>query len=146
MKLNKMWRSLLEDWPIKVFSLLMAISVFVVVNYATLDSRTVEIPLHVTMPDGYEATSTIPESVSLLIRADERYIGMIDPTAIKAIADFSVVSEDGVTGVPVLLEAHTSYVDIEVSFSTDPDIVRVFFQKKGQSDSVGEEVNAGGTN
>lgn len=145
MKPNKLWRSLLEDWPIKVFSLLLAIAVYVVVNYATLDSRRVEIPLHVTMPVGYEATSTIPESVTLMIRADERYIGMIDPTAIRAVADFSIVSEDGVTSVPVLLEASASYIEIEVSFSTDPEIVRIFFQKIEQSDRVGEEENAGGT-
>lgn len=144
MKPNKLWRSLLGDWPIKVFSLLLAVSVYVVVNYATLDSRRVEIPLYVTMPVGYEATSTIPESVSLHIRADERYIGMIDPTAIRATADFTVVSEDGVASVPILLEASASYVDIEVSFTTDPDIVRVFFQKAEQSDSVVEEENAGG--
>lgn len=145
MKPNKLLRTLLEDWPIKVFSLLLAISIFLVVNYATLDSRIVEIPLQVIVPQGYEATSNIPESVTLHIKTDERYIGMIDPSAIQAIADFSRVSESGVSSVPVLLVAESSFVDIEVSFTTDPDIVRVFFQKSGQSDTVVENGQSGGT-
>ena len=144
MRPSKLWRTILENWPIKVFSFLLAVSVFIVINYVTLNTRIAEIPLQVRIPEGYEATSNILESVTLRIQADERYIGMIDPTAIEAIADFSSVSEDGVASVPVLLKADPSYMDVEVAFTTTPDIVRVFFQKTEQSSSVGEQENVGG--
>ncbi|HLW22320.1 MAG TPA: hypothetical protein VKZ39_03975 [Sphaerochaetaceae bacterium] len=144
MKLSSMWRSLLENWPIKVISLLLAISVYLVISYATLDTRRVEVPLHVVVPVGYEATSTIPDSVTLVIRTDERYIGMIDPTAVTAIADFSAVSQDGVATVPVLLEADSSFVDIEVSFTSEPELVKIFFRRLDRPKQAEEQDLSGG--
>ena len=69
---------------------------------------------------------------------------MIDPTEVQAVADFSEVSGSGVAGVPILIQAEKSFVDIEVSFTTDPDILRVFFQKTSQSDSLDEAKDTGG--
>ena len=144
MKPNKLWRSLLEEWPVKVFSFLLALVLYFLINYGMMDSKLVEIPLQVILPPGYEATSTIPSSVALRIRTDQRYIGMIDPTEVQAVADFSEVSGGGVAGVPILSQAEKSFVDIEVSFTTDPDILRVFFQKTSQSDSLDEAKDTGG--
>ncbi len=139
MKLSSMWRSLLENWPIKVISLLLAMSVYLVISYATLNTRRVEIPLQVVIPAGYEATSTVTESVTLIIRTDERYIGMIDPTAVTAIADFSAITQEGVATVPVLLKTDPSFVEIEVSFTSNPEQVKVFFQKSEYPDSVARD-------
>ena len=129
MKLNKIMRSLLFNWPVKVFSLLLAVGIFMVVNYATLDTRRVEIPLEVIIPSGYEASSNVPTSVTLHIRADERYIGMVDSSAIKATADFSKIDGEGAFSAPVLLGAQKSYMNIEVAFSTDPETVRIYLVK-----------------
>ena len=79
MKPNNLWRAIIFNWPVKVFSLVLAIGIYLVVNYATLDQRKVDIPLQVVLPGGYEATSTILDSVTLVIRTDARHIGMIDP-------------------------------------------------------------------
>ena len=145
MKLNNLWRALLEYWPIKVFSLLLAISVFLVINYATLDTRTVEIPLQVRYPSGYEATSTVVESVQLRIRADERYISMINPGAITAVADFSHVSSEGVSSTVVQLIADTSLFAVEVSISAEPETIRVFFRRNGRSETEADQQLLGGT-
>ena len=144
MKLSSMWRSLLENWPIKVISLLLAISVYLVISYATLDTRRVEIPLQMVVPAGYEATSTVLESVTLIIRTDERYIGMIDPTAVTALADFSAVMQEGVATAPILLKADPSFVDIAVSFTTDPEQVRVFFRKSALPEATAGHESSGG--
>lgn len=129
MKTNKIMRSLLFNWPVKIFSLLLAVGIYMVVNYATLDTRRVEIPLQVIMPSGYEASSNVPESVTLHIRADERYIGMVDSSAINATADFSKVADEGAFSAPILLDTQKSYMDIDVSFSTKPETVRLYLVK-----------------
>lgn len=129
MKPNKLMRSLLFNWPIKVFSLLLAIGIYMVVNYATLDTRRVEIPLQIITPTGYEVSSNVPQFVTLQIQADERYIGMVDSSAINAIADFSKVGGEGVFSAPILLDAQKSYMDIEVAFSTNPETVRLYLVK-----------------
>ena len=144
MKPNKLWRTMLFNLPVKVFSLLLAISIYLVVNYATLDQRTVEIPLHVILPEGFVATSTVPESVTLKIKADERYIGMVDSTAIKATVDYSMVDTEGVSSAPVVLAAQSSYFDIEISFSTDPETIRIYFQKSEKPAKVEANQELGG--
>ncbi len=144
MKPNKLWHTMLFNWPVKVFSLLLAISIYLVVNYATLDQRTVEIPLHVILPDAFVATSTVPESVTLKIKADERYIGMVDSSAIKATVDYSMVDTEGVSSAPVVLMAQPSYFDIEVSFSTDPETIRIYFQKSEMPAPVEANQELGG--
>jgi len=144
MKPNKLWRTMLFNWPVKVFSLLLAISIYLVVNYATLDQRSVEIPLHVVLPNTYVATSTVPDSVTLKIKADERYIGMVDTTAIKATVDYSMVDTEGVSSAPVVLAAEPSYFDIEISFSTDPETIRIYFQKSEMPVQVEENQELGG--
>ena len=50
MKLNDVWRAIMFNWPVKVFSLVLAIGLYLVVNYATMDQRKVEIPLQVLLP------------------------------------------------------------------------------------------------
>jgi YbbR domain-containing protein len=144
MKLNNLWRTILEDWPIKVISLLLATSLYLVINYATLDNRRVEIPLQVKIPVGYEATSTIPDSVMLHIKAEERFIGMINSSAITAVADFSTITSEGVATVPILIHAEASFIDIQVSLSTDPETIKVFFRKTERLQEDSENQISGG--
>lgn len=141
MKPNKIMRTLLFNWPIKVFSLLLAIGIYIVINYALLDTRVVEIPLQVVMPVAYEASSNVPTSVTLSMRADERYITMIDAAAVRAVADFSHVRAEGAFSAPIVLHAQKSFVDMEVAFSTDPETIRIYFVK---SDVVPETKDLGG--
>lgn len=137
MKLNDIWRAIMFNWPIKVFSLVLAIGLYLVVNYTTMDQRKVEIPLQVVLPSGLEATSTVPDAITLIIKSDSRYIAMIDPWEITAIADFSSVDSEGVASVPVLLDADPSYMAIEVSFATDPEVIRVYFAHTEASEDGG---------
>lgn len=129
MKLNDVWRAIMFNWPVKVFSLVLAIGLYLVVNYATMDQRKVEIPLQVLLPAAFEATSTVPDSVTLVIKADARHIGMIDPSRISAVADFSAVDSEGAVSVPVLLVAERSYIALEVSLATDPETIRVYLSQ-----------------
>lgn len=145
MKLNDLWRAIIFNWPVKVFSLLLAIGIYLIVNYATLDQRKVEIPLQVINPKGFSASSTVPESVILTIKTDGRYIAMVDPSAITATADFSTVDAEGVFSVPVLLSAQPSIFNIEVSFVTDPQIVKVFFSPVAEDREAEAEPAPGGT-
>jgi len=69
---------------------------------------------------------------------------MIDPTAVTAIADFSAVSQDGVATVPVLLEADSSFVDIEVSFTSEPELVKIFFRRLDRPKQAEEQDLSGG--
>ncbi|HHU88443.1 MAG: hypothetical protein ACOXZ2_01960 [Sphaerochaetaceae bacterium] len=126
MNLNKVIRSIFRDWPIKIISLLLAVGIYLVVNYVVLDTRYVEIPLEVIIPPGYEVMSKVPTSVTLKIVGDERYIQLVDPSAINAKADFTFATKGGTLSVPVLLEAQESYIDLNFTLSTAPEIIRLY--------------------
>ncbi len=51
--------------------------------------------------------------------------------AIQAVADFSDVSADGVREAPVELVYDNSLFDIEFSISSDPSVIKVYWEAKG---------------
>jgi hypothetical protein len=127
MKLNNLWRTLMNNWIVKVFSLLLAIGVYLVINYATLDQRKVDIPLEVIMPIKYQAVSTVPKTISLIIKTDSRYSSIIDPWTVKAKADFSNVDSEGVKSTAVILSTEGPYASTKVYFSSQPEVIRIYF-------------------
>ena len=140
MKSNKMIQNLLENWPTKVFSLLVAIGLYLVVSLFLVGSKKVEIPLEIIHPTGYEAVSTLDESVELIIRADQRYVSLINSSAIQAVADFSFVDSEGVASTRVQLMYKEELFNIDFSLSTNPEIIKVFYQEKDREDSPTDEV------
>ncbi len=140
MKSNKMIQNLLENWPTKVFSLLVAIGLYLVVSLFLVGSKKVEIPLEIIHPIGYEAVSTLDESVELIIRADQRYVSLINSSAIQAVADFSFVDSEGVASTRVQLMYKEELFNIDFSLSTNPEIIKVFYQEKDREDSPVDEV------
>jgi hypothetical protein len=145
MKRNKILQSVIFNWPVKILSLVFAISLFLVVRYTTVDQRHIEIPLEVTYPKGYLAASTIPRTVELIISGDERVIHLIDPSAVEASVDFSFVDAQGVSGSPVLLNYGDFHLYGDISFTTEPGILKVFFKAVDASDTDGDPAeNLGG--
>jgi len=93
-------------WFPKICSFLIAVFIFYGVEYYNMPGRHVEIPLHVTLPvdSSLVAESRIPDSVEIVISGDDNLVYLIDPSTVKAYADFSDVSEPGIARVPVRLE------------------------------------------
>jgi hypothetical protein len=99
---------------------------------------TLQIPLTVIEPAGYSATSTVDDSVQLIINGDRKYIYLINPESIRAIADFSSVRESGVAIRNVMLEYDDSLFDIELTFSTNPQTIKIFYQENENPEEVDE--------
>lgn len=129
MKSNSTINNLLRNWPVKMFSFLIALALYLVVSLSLMGSVEVEIPLTVIHPTGYEALSIVDEKIELTIRAKQKYVALINPHAIKAIADFSFVHSEGVASSRVSFEYDTSLFDIDFSLTATPEYTRVFYQK-----------------
>ena len=97
----------------------LAIGVYLVINYATLDQRKVDIPLEVIMPTEYQAVSTVPQTISLIIKTDSRYSAIIDPWSVKATADFSNVDSEGVKSTAVILSTEGPYASTKSIFQVN---------------------------
>lgn len=130
---SKFLRFLLFNWPVKVISLTFAIAVYVIIQYGTLDQKRIEIPLDIIHAHEYQITSIVPSSVTLIIRADERIIPLIDPSQIRATVDFSFVQSEGASSAPVILETGLIPLKGDISFTTEPEVIRAYFIRREQS-------------
>lgn len=79
MKRNSGWQALLQNWPVKIIASVMAIFLFFVVNYTTEVRREIDIPLKVTLPQMYDAASSIPATVTLIIIGKDQTVHLMSP-------------------------------------------------------------------
>lgn len=129
---SKFLQKLLYNWQVKIICLLLAILVYFVLLFSIQSSRSMTLPLKVTLPDGYKAESTIPKSVELVIQGTEDQIFMIDPAKISVSADFTTVNREGVNYAVVEIDTGdlTSYIDTTaLSIFTRPSQVKIYFSK-----------------
>ena len=129
---SKFLQKLLYNWQVKIICLLLAVLVYLVLLFSIQSSRSMTLPLKVTLPDGYKAESTIPKSVELVIQGTEDQIFMIDPTKISVSADFTTVNREGVNYAVVEIDTGdlTSYIDTTaLSIFTRPSQVKIYFSK-----------------
>ncbi|MCQ2398384.1 MAG: CdaR family protein [Sphaerochaetaceae bacterium] len=122
-----------KNWQAKVLSLLFAVFLFFMFAYSVQEKRVVDFPLDVIMPQGFRATSIVPEKVQLVLTGSEKEIYMVDVSKISLSADFSGINREGVAAVPVDIN-YTELLDYlnltPVSFTTEPEYVKVFFEVK----------------
>ena len=129
MKQNKFLRSVLFNWPVKILSVVFAVALFLIVNYAVSPQREVVLPLEVIAPRGYIAASSFPQTVAVTISGDDRIIHRIQPSLLVVSVDFSFVKAEGVASAPVVVTFKESPLVTEAVYSVDPEVLRIFFIK-----------------
>ncbi len=127
---NKLALYLLDDWKPKLISLFLAFCVFFFYLFSTNTSRVVTIPLDVVFPAEYQAESLVPTNVDLQINGDNNIIYLIDPTLVKAKADFSSVNKKGISKVPIELQYDEKmFSKGNINLSTNPSTIKVSFKE-----------------
>ena len=117
-----------SSWGPKIFSFLLAIGVVLVVEFSNISNRVVTIPLDVSLPDNLIAESLVPETVEIVISGSEDVIYLVDPSLVKAYADFSFVNNSGIARVPVVLDFNQDvFRKSSISVKAEPSSVRILF-------------------
>ena len=131
MKQSKTLSSLLSNWIPKVFSFLIALFIVLSIRFMNINDRVVTLPLHVTLPEGYEAASLVPDTVEVVITGSDSIIYLVEPETITAHADFSGVSGAGITRVPVTLDYDGDiFTSDGLTVASRPSSVRILFEEK----------------
>lgn len=130
MKQSDFIQKITHNWPVKALSLILAIFVYLVVLFTTGGQKVVVVPLTVLEPEAFVAVSTIPDSVEITIRGDERTVNLLDVTVLHAVADFSGVAQEGVASVPVLLSPTKFPLIGEINLAVNPQVIKVSFVAK----------------
>ena len=127
---NKFAASFLENWIIKVLSFMSAVLIVLAFRFWNVNDRTVTIPLEVRLPENFVAVSLVPDTVDIVISGSDKIIYLVDPSQIRAIADFSAVDNDGISRVRVAIEYNDDiYKTNGLTISAKPEVVRILFDK-----------------
>ena len=130
MKQSKTLSSILSNWIPKVFSFLIALFIVISIRFLNVNDRVVTLPLAVTLPDSYTAVSLVPDTIDVVITGADSVIYLVEPETIKASADFSGVSNAGITRVPVTLEYDGDIFTADgLTVSARPSSVRILFEE-----------------
>ncbi len=130
MSRNKTFQKIFYNWQIKILCFLLAVFMYFFLGLILQETRTVSLPLKVTMPEGYKADSIVPTSAELVISGKEDQVYMVDLSKVTLTVDFSKVSQEGVSlaAVQIDMGGQDSVLDFStLSFSTNPSQVKVFF-------------------
>lgn len=130
---NKIFTQLFAQWTPKVFALLVAIAIFLAVEYFGIADRRVTIPLSVDLPTStaIEAESLVPDHIDIVISGDDALVYLVDPDSIIAHADFSRISSTGIARVPVELKYNQDvFKSGKIVVSSSPSVVRILFKAK----------------
>lgn len=131
MKHKKNKKKSIADWRAMVLSLILAVLVFLAFSNGMPGERRITLPLSVILPDNLKVTSLIPSSAELVISGNEKQIYMIDISKVKLYADFSTIKNPGIASVAVTIDYTElmDYVDVvDISITTDPGIVKLYFE------------------
>ena len=129
MRTNKHLQNLLFNWPAKVLSLVFAVLIYAFIQYSTLDTRVVTIPLAVTLPDDLVAESLVPQKIEVQIKGTENIIYLVDLDAITATIDFSDVHEVGIATRNIVLVYNERVFDnAQITLLAQPSQYRILFK------------------
>lgn len=122
-------------WIPLVFAFLISVFIVLAVRFFNVNDRVVTIPLDVTLPqsDRIYPISLVPETVDVVITGDDSVIYLVDPSEIKAVADFSKVGVEGIARRSVKLQYNNEiFENSGVTVSASPTTVRILFEETPQ--------------
>ena len=133
---SKFFQKLLYNWQVKVLCFLLAAFTYFVLVFSIQTTRTVSLPVEVTMPSSYTATSTVPSEINLVLQGTEDQIYLIDASRIVLKVDFSHVSREGVNYADIVIDTGNlgDYIDLSaISIYTQPSQMKVYFSASGDA-------------
>jgi len=130
MSLDSRISKLLENWPAKIISLVVAIFVMFLYNLTRLDQRLITVQLNVSEGRSYVPATEYPKTVRVAIRGDRDQIYRIREADIVASLDLTRYESEGVFRVPVKLERRGDARDIDpLELRADPAEIPISFER-----------------
>jgi YbbR domain-containing protein len=104
---------MVENWPVKVLSVALALVLFVFHQLNTLTTRSLSVPLSIETNSALVPASDYPQNVRINLRGEDDSIKLITDSDIEAYVDLARHEEEGVYSVPVLVRKKGSALGIE---------------------------------
>ncbi|MBQ0166055.1 MAG: hypothetical protein KBT02_02965 [Treponema sp.] len=122
---------LLENWPVKIVSLVAAILVYAFYQISTLETRYFIVPLEITKSAGMVSTNVSETAVRVSIRGEQTQITSLETKDFTAYADLSRIVNEGTENIPIQLKLSDSVrIMKDVEIRIEPETVSVTLEKE----------------
>ena len=113
MSSSKLIQKIIENWPVKVLSIAIAIILFVFNRLNTLTTRPLSVPLVIETSAALVPASAYPQNVRVNLRGEDEGIKLISDNDIEAYVDLSRYEDGGLYSAPVQVRKRGRALGIE---------------------------------
>jgi YbbR domain-containing protein len=104
---------MVENWPVKVLSVALALILFVFHQLNNLATRSLSVPLNIETNSALVPASDYPQNVRINLRGEDDAIKLITDSDIEAYVDLARHEEEGLYSVPVQIRKKGGALGIE---------------------------------
>jgi YbbR domain-containing protein len=110
---ERFFSKIIEKWPVKVLSLVLALIISVYYRMNTLETRFFTVPLHVETNEVLVATNLLTSAVRVSLRGESDGIQHILESDIEAYIDLGRYSNEGSYRIPVQIRKKGTALGVE---------------------------------
>jgi YbbR domain-containing protein len=110
---RKLIVKLIENWPVKVLSIVLAFILFIFHRLNTMTTRPLSIPLAIETSSALIPASAYPRTVRVTLRGEDNSIQSIADNDIEAYVDLTRYEAAGLYSAPILIRKKESALGIE---------------------------------
>jgi len=110
---NKLLIKIIENWPVKVLSVALAVILFAFNRMNTLTTRPLSVPLTIETSAALVPASAYPQNVRVNLRGEDEGVKSISENDIEAFVDLSRYEDGGMYSAPVQVRKKGSALGIE---------------------------------
>jgi len=113
MKKRPLIDNFLNNWPVKIICLLVAIFLYIFHQASLIDKKTLTIPLEIVENGIVMHVGTVPSSVSVIIKSSSNDINSIHNSDINAVVNLDSITEKGKYKLPVSITVADRLFEID---------------------------------
>jgi len=110
---RKLIVKIIENWPVKVLSIVLAFILFMFHRLNTMTTRLLSVPLAIETNSALVPASAYPRNVRVTLRGEDNGIQSIADSDIEAYVDLTRYEAEGLYSAPVLIRTKESALGIE---------------------------------
>ena len=131
MKLKKIGEYIINNWPVKILSIALALLLFFFCRLNTTESHYIVIPLEVMLNNDLVVADPYPAEIRVTLRGKSENFFLINEKDITAYVDFSSKEKSGYYRGPVRIKKRGNALQADLlEVKVDPREVRLKVEKR----------------
>lgn len=131
MNTRELTKKILENWPAKIFSFVLALMLFLFYRMSSLEERFFSVPLEIETNGEFIPSTSIPRTVKITLKGESEHIYPIVEQDIIAYLDLARISSEGEYKINIKTRLSGTALGVTpLEISIDPEILIVKLEKK----------------